>query len=85
MKADKTEIVRLIKTARGQLDGVLRMIDDDRYCIDIVNQVLAAEAVLKKANREILKAHMAVCVTDAVEAQDAGEKIEEIVNLLDKM
>ena len=85
MKADKTEIVRLIKTARGQLDGVLRMIDDDRYCIDIVNQVLAAEAVLKKANREILKAHMAVCVTDAVEAKDAGEKIEEIVNLLDRM
>lgn len=85
MKADKTEIVRLIKTARGQLDGVLRMIDDDRYCIDIVNQVLAAEAVLKKANREILKAHMSVCVTDAVEAKDAGEKIEEIVNLLDRM
>ena len=85
MKADKTEIVRLIKTARGQLDGVLRMVEDDRYCIDIVNQILAAQAILKKANREILKAHMAVCITDAVEAEDATGKIKELVDLLDKM
>lgn len=85
MQADRTEIVRLIKTARGQLDGVLRMIEDDRYCIDIVNQILASEAILKKANKEILKAHMEVCITDAVEAKDASKKIDEMVNLLDKI
>ena len=85
MQADKTEIVRLIKTARGQLDGVLRMVDDNRYCIDIVNQILASQAILKKANREILKAHMSVCITDAVEAGDATDKISELVDLLDKV
>ena len=85
MQADKTEITRLIKTARGQLDGVLRMVDDDRYCLDIANQILAAQAILKKANREILRAHMGVCITDAVEAKDASDKIGELVDLFDKM
>ena len=61
------------------------MVDDDRYCIDIVNQILAAQAILKKANREILKAHMAMCVKDAVEADDATEKIDEMIDLLDKV
>lgn len=85
MQADKTEIVQLIKTARGQLDGVLRMVDDNRYCIDIVNQILATQAILKKTNKEILKAHMAVCITDAVEAEDASEKINELIELMEKM
>ena len=85
MKADREQIVRLIKTARGQLDGVLRMVEDDRYCLDIANQILAADAILKKANREILKAHMEVCITDAVEAGDSKGKIDELVDLFDKM
>ena len=85
MQADKTQIARLIKTARGQLDGVLRMVEDDRYCLDIVNQILAAQAILKKANREILRAHLDTCVTNAVEANDAKEKIGELVDLFDKM
>ena len=54
MKAEKKTICRLIKTAKGQLEGVLKMIEEDRYCIDISHQLLAAEAILQKANREIL-------------------------------
>ena len=41
MKADKQKITRLIKTARGQLDGILRMVEEDRYCIDISQQLMA--------------------------------------------
>ena len=85
MQADKTQITRLIKTARGQLDGVLKMVEDDRYCLDIANQILAAQAILKKANREILRAHLDTCVTDAVAAKDANEKIGELVDMFDKM
>lgn len=85
MQADSAQISQLLKTARGQLDGVLRMVEDDRYCLDIVNQIMAAQAILKKANREILRAHLAHCVTDAVEAQNANEKIAEMVDLFDKM
>ena len=54
MKADRDKVVPLIKTARGQLDGILKMIDEDRYCIDISNQVLAVISILGKANKEII-------------------------------
>ena len=85
MQADHETIARLVKTARGQLDGVLRMVDEDRYCMDVANQLLAAQAVLRKATREIIRTHMAACVTDAVAAKDAGAQIDELVDLFDKM
>ena len=65
MRADKTKVERLLKTARGQIDGLLKMVEEDRYCIDISNQLLATEAILKKANREILHNHLAGCVNEA--------------------
>ena len=48
MKADHEKVSRLLKTARGQIEGILKMVEEDKYCIDISNQVMAAEAVLKK-------------------------------------
>jgi DNA-binding FrmR family transcriptional regulator len=61
------------------------MIEEDRYCIDISNQLLAAVAVLRKANREILRAHMSCCVREAVESGDAEQKIEELAALMEKL
>lgn len=84
MQADKDKVSRLIKTARGQLDGILKMIEDDRYCIDIANQLMASEAILKRANKEILAAHMAHCVKTAVTGGDADQKIDEIIAVIDK-
>lgn len=75
----------MVRTAKGQLDGVLKMIEEDRYCIDISNQLLAAVAVLRKANREILRAHMSCCVREAVESGDAEQKIEELAALMEKL
>ena len=54
MRADKTQVTRLLKTARGQIDGLLKMVEEDRYCSDISNQLLAVEALIRKANREVL-------------------------------
>ncbi len=85
MKADKTQVSRLLKTARGQLDGILKMVEEDRYCIDISNQLLAAVSMLNRANREVLKAHLAGCVREAVETGDAQAKIDEIGALLDSL
>lgn len=85
MKADKQKLTCLLKTARGQIDGILKMIDDDRYCIDIYNQILAAESILKKANREIMNSHMHNCVKQAFESGNEDEKIEEILDILDKI
>jgi len=85
MMADKAQVSRLLKTARGQLDALLRMVEEDRYCIDISNQLLAVEALIRKTNREVLTAHLRHCVQEAVEDGDAQGKIEELVSVLEKM
>lgn len=85
MKADKEKVNRLLKTARGQIDGILKMVEDDRYCIDISNQVLSVSAILKKANQEIISAHMRSCVKDAFENGNSEEKIEEVLKIVEKM
>ncbi len=85
MRADHKTVLRLLKTARGQLDGILSMVEEDRYCIDISNQILATQSILSKVNREILKAHMNGCVKEAFEQGNAEQKIEEITALLEKL
>lgn len=88
MRADQVKINRLLKTARGQIDGVLKMIEENQYCLDIANQIMAAEAILRKANKEIIKAHMEGCVLEAFSGEDPEEKrqkIEEILAIMDKL
>ena len=88
MKADKTKVCRLLKTARGQIDGILKMIGDDKYCLDISCQVMAAQAILKKTNEEILRAHLKSCVNDAFSdgnRDDAQQKIEELTKIIGKL
>ena len=72
-----------LKTARGQIDGIIHMIEDDRYCIDVSKQILSASALLKKANMTILRQHMNTCVADAVQIGAGREKVDEIVLMLD--
>lgn len=85
MKADQKQIIRLLKTARGQIDGILKMIDEDRYCIDISNQLMATQAILKRANKEVIGAHMKHCVHDAIDSQDKDQKIEEMIEIIDQL
>ena len=81
---DSHKALALLKTARGQIDGVLRMVEDDRYCIDVSKQVLASIALLKKANMVILRQHMDTCVKDAIRTNKGTEKIDEITMILAK-
>ncbi len=87
MKADQSKVTRLLKTARGQIDGILRMVEEDRYCVDISNQLMATQSILSRVNAEVLKAHMSHCVREAMRAGDAEaeEKLQEITDLLDKL
>ena len=85
MKADRTQVSRLLKTARGQIDGILKMVEEDRYCVDVSNQLLATQSILKKANRMVLKAHMECCVRQAVESGETEEKLKELSVLIDKL
>ena len=85
MKADHAQVTRLLKTARGQIDGILKMVEEDRYCLEVSSQIMAAQSILKKANRMVLKAHMNSCVKEAVESGDREETLEELAALLDKL
>ena len=85
MKADSTQVTRLLKTARGQIDGILKMVEEDRYCLDVSNQLMASQSILKKANRMVLKAHMDCCVREAIESGEPEAKLEELAALLDKL
>lgn len=85
MMADHKQVLRLLHTARGQLDGIIKMVEADRYCLDISHQLMATEAVLNRANREILSAHLKRCVKTAGTEQEREEKIDELVQMLGKL
>ncbi len=81
---ESAKALDLLKTAKGQVEGIIRMVEDDRYCIDVSKQVHAAIALLKKANLVILKQHMNTCVKDAISSDKGSEKIDEISLILEK-
>ena len=85
MKADKEKVSRLLRTAKGQIEGILNMIEDDRYCIDISNQIIATEAILHKVNREVLHGHIDLCIKEAIESGQTEEKLQEIRSIVDKL
>ena len=85
MVADEKKISRMLKTARGQLDGILKMVEEDRYCVDISQQVMATEALLNRVNREILSAHLRGCVQQDISMEEREAKMEEMVATLDKI
>lgn len=85
MNPEKQQAIQSLKTARGQIDGIIKMIEDGRYCIDISNQIFAASAMLKRANLLILKQHLNHCVLEAAEQGQGGEKIDEIIGILSKI
>lgn len=88
MMADEKTVLNLLKTARGQLDAVIRMVEEDRYCIDISNQLMAIESLVAKTNVTVLKAHIAGCVRSACHCgtdAERDEKLLEVEDVIDKL
>lgn len=85
MKAKKGDITHKLKIARGQIDGILQMIDENRYCVDISNQLQATQALLRSVNQEILQEHIRNCVREALQTDVENPKLEEALELLEKM
>lgn len=84
-KVKKSQRARLGRI-EGQVRGVLRMIEDDRYCIDVLTQVRAVRAALDKVEQEILRDHLQHCVTHAFHggsSRDRQTKIDELMELLE--
>lgn len=84
MQADKNKTIRLLRTARGQIDGIIKMMEEDRYCIDVSNQILASQAILGKVNKLVLNAHIENCVMNCSE-QEKVDKLKEIETVLDNL
>lgn len=84
MNEERKKSLNLLKTSRGQIDGIIRMLEEDRYCVDVSKQILSVMALLKKANLSILDQHIKSCVKDAILQGKGDEKIDEIITVLDK-
>ena len=84
MNEERKKALQSLKTARGQIDGIVKMIEDERYCMDISNQIVASQALLKRANLLILKQHLNHSVTQACLNGGSEEKIDEIMAILEK-
>ena len=84
MTEDRQKIRQLLSTARGQVDGIIKMLDENRYCIDVSNQIMACQAILSKVNKMVLHNHLQSCVLNA-QGDDAKAKMEEISAILDKL
>ncbi|OPL08498.1 MAG: transcriptional regulator [delta proteobacterium ML8_F1] len=85
MNQEKRQALELLKTARGQIEGIMKMIETERYCVDISNQILAVSSILKKSNGLILRQHMNSCVRDAFLKGEGEEKVDEVMMLFDKV
>lgn len=85
MNEEKKKALQSLKTSKGQIEGIIKMIEDGRYCIDISNQIIASQSLLKKANILILKQHLNHCVKDAFINNTGEEKVDEIIDLLSKL
>ena len=88
MVADHDKIARLLKTARGQIDGIMKMVDEDRYCIDISTQLMATQSLIARSNADVLKAHVEGCGRSALEAgseEQKTQKLDEIGRVIEKL
>ena len=88
MKRDnKPSLLNRLNRIEGQVRGVARMIEEDRYCIDILTQVRAARAALARVETEMLKDHLAHCIEAAITGGDPAEqrqKAGELIQLLER-
>lgn len=88
MLQDRTATVTRLRRIEGQVRGLAQMLEDDRYCIDILHQVQAVKSALAKVESRILKDHAACCVAEAIASGDATQqqtKFGELVDLFEKV
>jgi DNA-binding FrmR family transcriptional regulator len=79
----KTSVLKRLQRIEGQVRGLTRMVEDDRYCIDIVTQISAVRAALRRAEEEILRDHVAHCVEDAIKSGNRTELRKKVAELMD--
>ena len=79
--AAKTSVMKRLKRIEGQVRGLARMVENDRYCIDIVTQLSAVRSALRRAEEEILADHVAHCVEQAIRSGNIAEQRRKVAEL----
>ncbi|MCB9545301.1 MAG: metal-sensitive transcriptional regulator [Myxococcales bacterium] len=85
--AIKDDVDARLKRVAGQVAGIQRMVDDGRYCVDVLVQIAAARAALAKVGKVLLESHIQTCVADAFTSDDEeirAERIAELVRIFEK-
>ncbi len=86
MTEERKKALKNLKTVRGQIDGIIKMIEEGRYCVDVSNQIMASYSLLKTANLNILEGHLNHCVSESFNNKENNEeKINEVISLLKRM
>jgi DNA-binding FrmR family transcriptional regulator len=80
LTAKKCAALNRLKTARGHLDGVIRMLESDAYCVDVMKQISAVQSSLERVNRIMLHNHLETCFSDAVRAGRGQPAIDELID-----
>jgi CsoR family transcriptional regulator, copper-sensing transcriptional repressor len=78
----KASLQRRLSRIEGQVRGVSKMVEDDRYCIDIVTQISAVRAALRRVEEEVLRDHVAHCVEHAISSGNKADQREKIAELM---
>ena len=81
----KASVQKRLGRIEGQVRGLSKMVDEDRYCIDIVTQISAVRAALRRVEEEVLKDHVAHCVEHAITSGNKGDQRKKIAELMDVM
>jgi len=79
----KASVLKRLNRIEGQVRGLSKMIADDRYCIDVVTQIAAVQAALRKVEEEVLRDHVAHCVEHAIASGDADEQRRKVAELME--
>jgi DNA-binding FrmR family transcriptional regulator len=79
----KSSTLKRLARVEGQVRGLSRMVEADRYCIDIVTQIAAVRAALRRIEEEVLKDHVAHCVEHAIKSGDRGEQRRKVSELME--
>lgn len=79
----KSSTLKRLSRIEGQVRGLSRMVDEDRYCIDVVTQISAVRAALRRAEEEVLREHVAHCVEHAIASGDSQQQREKVAELFD--
>jgi len=82
-KDRRANVARRLARIEGQVRGLSKMIEDDRYCIDVLTQIKAVQAALKRAEGELLKDHTDHCLAAAIASDDIVEREEKVAELID--